>query len=124
MGDAGWVKTKEGAPKDDAGARQRKVGKRGDLAVRNGLKACISRFIPLYEYLLHYLLLVARRAAQVITKFGPGRKDIVWNERRSRMFESRQKLFNLEASFANRLRRNYRCAGEAQPLQFRETVRP
>jgi hypothetical protein len=28
--------------------------------------------------------------------------------------------FNLEASFANRLRRNYRRAGEAQPLQFRE----
>ena len=28
--------------------------------------------------------------------------------------------FNLEASFANRLRRNYRRAGEAQPLQFKE----
>lgn len=28
--------------------------------------------------------------------------------------------FNLEASFAHRLRRNYRRAGEAQPLQFKE----
>ncbi len=28
--------------------------------------------------------------------------------------------FNLEASFAQRLRRNYRRAGEAQPLQFKE----
>lgn len=28
--------------------------------------------------------------------------------------------FNLEASFAGRLRRNYRRAGEAQPLQFKE----
>src|SRR5947207_4722444 len=28
--------------------------------------------------------------------------------------------FNLESSFANRLRRNYRRAGEAQPLQFKE----
>lgn len=28
--------------------------------------------------------------------------------------------FNLEASFANRLRHNYRRAGEAQPLQFKE----
>jgi hypothetical protein len=28
--------------------------------------------------------------------------------------------FDLEASFANRLRRNYRRAGEAQPLQFKE----
>jgi hypothetical protein len=28
--------------------------------------------------------------------------------------------FNLEASFANRLRRNYRRAGEAKPLQFKE----
>jgi hypothetical protein len=28
--------------------------------------------------------------------------------------------FNLEASFATRLRRNYRRAGEAQPLQFKE----
>src|SRR5947207_11422187 len=28
--------------------------------------------------------------------------------------------FNLESSFANRLRRNYRRVGEAQPLQFKE----
>src|SRR5881296_622995 len=28
--------------------------------------------------------------------------------------------FDLEASFAHRLRRNYRRAGEAQPLQFKE----
>jgi hypothetical protein len=28
--------------------------------------------------------------------------------------------FNLEASFANRLRRDYRRAGEARPLQFKE----
>ena len=28
--------------------------------------------------------------------------------------------FNLEASFAHRLRRNYKRAGEAQPLQFKE----
>jgi hypothetical protein len=28
--------------------------------------------------------------------------------------------FNLEAAFANRLKRNYRRAGEAQPLQFKE----
>ena len=28
--------------------------------------------------------------------------------------------FNLEASFAHRLRRNYRLAGKAQPLQFKD----
>ena len=32
--------------------------------------------------------------------------------------------FNLEASFAHRLRRNYRRAGEAQPLQFKEDRTP
>jgi hypothetical protein len=32
--------------------------------------------------------------------------------------------FNLEASFSHRLRRNYRRAGEAQPLQFKEGRTP